>query len=745
MGTKAFRIGFGGLAGACALGALLSVAPANAQNRAFMPGDAAVVASALLAANGGNPAVALSLRSRTQDPAAQKLIAWFVYSRRDGRGDFADVAAFMRANPHWPLPELVARSADRSITPQTSAAVLLDWFAGRVPETGEGLLDMVAALKAQGKAKEAVELLRRAWARIRLTDTEENEILRRHAADLRSEDHAARIGHLASMGQKRIAAALLERTALDKPHRAAVEARLKLRDESLRFRPGVVEAALAEVPDTEKAKEGFVYDLLRWHRRGNRTAAAMAAAIALPAKLEDPEHFWKEFDILIRNAIAARQYEAAYQLAANHRQTGGETYAEAEFLAGYIAFRLLNKPENAERHFAAAAKVKVGGWDEARLAYWTARVAEARGDKVRAAELFAAAIKYSGTFYGQLAAARLGRKELALDTNAGSSPQDKFWTDEIVRAAHLLRAAGDARGARLFAIRAAWNGGWSGVQHNYLAKFVLDLTAPDFREQTMVRLAKLATRDGAAITVFGFPTLDLPEANAVEPALVYAVIRQESEFVPAAKSHAGARGLMQLMPFTAKHEAKDARLPYVLNRLTADPVYNLRLGTQHLQRLSDYYQGSYPLMVAAYNAGAGRVDRWLAAHGDPRQGKTEWADWIELIPFEETRLYTKFVLENHAIYRLRLGDTLDLPRIANHWQAPRSDAEICRLLLSREFADLSPAPLSGNGAGTSSDDAKARNAKKKSAEAKADDKKKAETIELLKKTKPDNVAGTPSC
>lgn len=745
MGTEAKPITIGGVAGAWAVGALLIAAPAGAQNRAFMAGDAAVVANALLSVNNGNPAAALALRARTQDMAARKLIAWYAFSRRDGRGEFAEVAAFMRENPHWPLPELIARTADRSITPQTPAAVLLAWFSDKLPETGEGLLDTVAALKAQGKAKEAMELLRRFWVRIRLTDTEEAEILKRHGADLRSEDHAARIGHLASLGQKRIATALLARSMLDKPHRATVEARLKLRDETLRFRPGVVEAALAEVPDAEKTKEGFLYDLMRWHRRGNRTAAALAVAAKLPAQLEEPERFWKEFDILIRNAIAMRQYEAAYWLASNHRQTADETYAEAEFLAGYIAFRLLNRPELGEKHFTAAAKEEVGGWDTARLAYWMGRLAEARADKVKAAGHFTAAITYSGTFYGQLAASRLGRKELALDANAGGPPQDQFWADEILRAAHLLRAAGDARGARLFAIRAAWNGGWSAVQHIYLAKFVLDLTGPEHREQTAVRLAKLATRDGAAITTLGFPTLDLPEANTVEPALVFAVIRQESEFVPAAKSPAGARGLMQLMPFTAKSEAGDAKQTYALNRLTADPVYNLRLGTQHLQRLAEYYQGSYPLMVAAYNAGVGRVDRWLAAHGDPRKDKTEWADWIELIPFEETRLYTKFVLENHAVYRLRLGDTLDLKHLAHHWQAPRSDAEICRLMLSKELAELPAAPLSGNGAGPAPDEAKGRGAKKKAIDAKGDDRKKNDAIPMVRKAKPDNFAGAPSC
>src|SRR5262249_25108552 len=304
---------------------------------------------------------------------------------------------------------------------------------------------------------------------------------------------------------------------------------------------------------------------------------------------------------------------------------------------------------------------------------------------------------------------------------------------------HLLRAAGEPKGARAFAVRAAWNGGgWSAQQHAYMAKFALDLTAPDYRTQTAVRFAKLAARDGAAVTQYGFPTLDLPQGNSVEPALVYAVIRQESEFLVGVKSHAGARGLMQLMPFTAKAEAHEIAMPYVLNRLTSDPLYNLRLGTQHLQRLRELYQGSYPLMVAAYNAGSGRVDRWLAQYGDPRKGKIEWADWIELIPFEETPLYTKLVLENHAVYRLRLGDKLDLPRLTAHWQAPPPDAATCNASLIKEESDvLALVPLSSSGDELAADTGKANKG--------LEGKKKPGDIPVVHKDKPDNRTLWPGC
>jgi len=744
---------FGGVAAALALGALLAAElaahPAAAQTNAYNPADAAVVANALRMLAGGNAAAALALRAQARDPAAKKLIVWHTLVRDDGareRGvDFGEIAAFIKENRHWPASDRLVRAAERSIMLTTGADLLLAWFADRLPETDEGLLDACAALKSQGKAKEATDLLRRSWARMRLTDAEEAEILKRHGAELRSEDHAERIGQLAALGQKRHALQLLGKVTLEKPHRAAVEARFKLRDDALRGKPAVVEAALAEVPAAEAQKEGFLYDLVRWHRRGFRHAQAIAIAMALPARVEDPERWWKEFDVLIRDAIGRRQYQAAYDLAKNHRQRAGENdagaYAEAEFLAGFIALRLLDRADLAETHFAAAAGQKHAGWEVARLDYWRGRAAEARGDKAKAQEVLARAAASSSTFHGQLAAVRLGWKELKLDPAAGGASEAKFWGDELVRAAHLLRAAGEPRGARAFALRAAGNGsGWSASQHGYLAKFVLDLTAPDYRTQTSVRLARLAARDGAAVTSYGFPTLDLPEANLVEPALVFAVIRQESEFVAAAKSHAGARGLMQLMPFTAKAEAQDAFMPYALNRLTADPVYNLRLGTQHLQRLRDTYQGSYPLMIAAYNAGAGRVDRWLALHGDPRRGKVEWADWIELIPFEETRTYTKLVLENHAVYRLRLGDKLDLPRLTQNWQAPAPDAAFCNTQLVKEGGDVlvAAAPLaSDNDVELATDSTKVNKG--------LEGRKKLGEIPVVQKEKPDNRTAWPAC
>ncbi len=723
----------------------------------FPPGESAMVAQAIAAANAGNIGGALTLRGALRDETARKLVTWYAYSRRDASGDFADVTKFLKGNPHWPNPEVLAETAERAITANTPADAILAWFATAPPRTAAGLKAAHEALKTQGKAAEADALLRRGWARAKLSDAEESEIIARFGAALRGEDHAARIGYLASHGKKPAAHRLFQQVTLDAEARAIAETRLALRDEALRYDATRVQALVAKVPAAARQQEDFAYDYWRWTRRANRHADGGAILVSLPAKLDDGERWWKEIDVVVRSAIGAGHHTAAYDLARQHRQSGGESFNEAEFLAGFIALRLLNKPDLAEKHFAAIEARGQLGWEAARTNYWLARIAELKGDKARAQQRLTLAAAAASTFYGLIAAERLALPKLDVEPAAADkAAAEKFAKDEIVRAAHLLRGAGDARTARQFVIRAALNGGWSTAQHAYLAKFVLDMTQPGARDVTALRMAKLAARDGAAIPAYGYPIIDLPEANTVEPALVYAVTRQESEFQAAAVSHAGARGLMQLMPMTAKMEAADNHMPYVLARLTTDPPYNLRLGTVHLQRLSALHQGSYPLMIAAYNAGTERAQRWLAQHGDPRRGKTEWVDWIELIAYEETRSYTKFVLENLAVYRLRLGDKLDVPKLSASWQAPKSDGEACKLIFAR-VTIVSPAAIDSSGSGAANSSGTSHGGAKSAAAVdhdvarnhaplgRAPNGAEAAEIKMLRKDKPDNRAGSPAC
>jgi soluble lytic murein transglycosylase len=670
--------------------ALLSApGPALAQPKPFAAGDAAAVAAALAAIRAGNAEATLAQRTAAADPAAKDFIAWLAYARKDARGDFAAIAALAKARPHWPNQDLLALAAERSIAKDTPAAALLDWFARRVPLTGAGARAALDALVAQGKKDEAAALAKRAWAAASYALAEDQAILAAHGALLTGVDHVARVALLASSGRKGAAAAFAKAVTLDEAHRAGAEAVLAMRDERLRHDAKAIEALLAKTTDAVRAHPAVLYETLRWHRRGGRGAAAAAVFAALPPALDDASRWWKEIDVAIRAALAAKNHAGAYALAAAHRQKPGEPhFVEAESFAGFIALRLTKNLAAAEKHFAAALAKAETGWERARIAYWQGRLAEAKGDKDGAKRALEAAAAHAATFHGQTAAMRLGRP--ALSFAAGNEAGDgAYWSQDLPRLAQLLAQLGDGGRARLFAWRASLVGPKAPAEQAWAARFVLAGGAP--HSTLGIRMHKAATRNGIAFRWLGFPTLDLPEANTVEPAFVFAIIRTESEFMVAAKSHAGARGLMQLMPFTAVAEARDAKLPYALARLTEDGAYNLRLGTQHLQRLAETYKGAYPLMAAAYNAGEGAVDRWRASYGDPRGGQVEWVDWIELIPYEETREYVKLVLEAHAVYRLVLGAPLNVARLEGHWIVKRADEGACKTWREANAPKAAPA------------------------------------------------------
>jgi soluble lytic murein transglycosylase len=655
--------------------AILS-SPALAQPKPFAAGDAAAVAAALAAVRSGNAEAALAQRAAASDPVAKDFVAWLAYARKDARGDFAAIAALAKARPHWPNQDLLALAAERSIVRATPAAQVLDWFARRAPLTGVGARAALDALIAQGKKDEATALLMRAWATAPYALADDQAILAAHGGLLAGVDHVARVALLASSGRKGAAAAFAKAVTLDDAHRAGADAVLAMRDDRLRHDARAIEALLAKTTDAVRAHPAVLYETLRWHRRGGRGAASAAVFAALPPALDDAPRWWKEFDVAIRAALAAKNHAGAYALAARHRQKPGDAhYVEAESFAGFIALRLAKNLAAAEKHFGAALAQAETGWERARLAYWQGRLAEAKRDKDGAKRAFERAAAHAATFYGQMAAMRLGRASLAFA--AGTESGDgAFWSHDLPRLAQLLARLGDGGRARLFAWRASLVGPQAPAEQAWAARFVL--AGGDPHSTLGIRMHKAATRNGFAFRWLGYPTLDLPEANTVEPAFVFAIIRTESEFLVAARSHAGARGLMQLMPFTAVAEARDAKLPYALARLTEDGAYNLRLGTQHLQRLAETYKGAYPLMAAAYNAGEGAVDRWRAAYGDPRGGAIEWVDWIELIPYEETREYVKLVLEAHAVYRLQLGAPLDIAKLDGHWTAERAADPACK-------------------------------------------------------------------
>ncbi len=455
------------------------------------------------------------------------------------------------------------------------------------------------------------------------------------------------------------AAAVRQVARLDPGERTLAQARLALRRDDLS-----AETRIAAIPAAELTDPGLVLDRAAWLRRRNRLGDArqvwLASGEAAQRNAPD-EHrlaYWTERNLLVRRLLRSGDDAGAYAVAALPGQTAAEPTAAAEFLAGFIALRRLHDPAAAIRHFETLASVSNAAITQARAHYWLGRAATEAG-RPAAAE-YGLASAWPTTFYGQLAALALDPDPAALTTRLRAA-HDPAWTrdealdfggGELIRAAGLLNAWGDPGPARAFLLRADEQASVPS-QRALAAHLATGLGLPD----VAVAIARRMGRDGLMLPDAGWPTpVQPPLDRGPDRAAVLALMRQESSFDPQAVSPSGALGLMQLMPATAQAVARQLAVPTSPAALTGDGSHNMRLGTAYLAAMMEQFGGSLPLAFAAYNAGPHRVAEWLAENGDPREDATRMIDWIELIPFDETRNYVQRVLENVVMYRARSGE-----------------------------------------------------------------------------------------
>ena len=415
-----------------------------------------------------------------------------------------------------------------------------------------------------------------------------------------------------------------------------------------------MDRAIANVPSQLRDDPGLRFERLRWRRKQTEDLSAAPFLLEYKGPRPQPELWAREARILARRALAERDYRAAARLAANHTLDRGGGFAESEFLAGWVDLVLLNQPNAAEAHFDTLFNGVGFPISRARGAYWRARAAAARGNAQLAQEWYARAAQHPTTFYGQEAARELGR---AIDTFAFSVPFDAearaaFLDRELVQLVQRLHDLGANKRLRTFLLHLAGLAE-SAEERLLVAQLAHESDRPREAIRAIKRLSQLDNQVGIA----GYPLVNIPGA-ATTPgppdALVLAVIRQESGFDPTAISRADARGMMQLLPGTAKRVAQDLALPYRTSRLTSDPQYNIRLGRAYLAQMLERFGGSAPLALAAYNAGPHRVDRWLELFGDPRTVQIDMIDWMESIPFAETRNYVQRVTEARRVYEYLL-------------------------------------------------------------------------------------------
>ena len=643
---------------ASALAAVLVFAlPAHALGKA----DTAAAKSVFAAIHKDQWKAARDQARRIHDATFTTLFHWLDYSRADSDADFETIARFVSEHPDWPSPVLLRRRAEEAITNTTPPGDVLKWFEAFPPVSTDGFIHRAAALLATGQAEAGRAAVRSAWIDGNFGTAQEKHFYARYRKLLTADDHRTRLERLLWSDRYWPARRMLGR--VDAETRALAEARL-----ALMHRRGGVDAAIARVPKELRDHPGLIYERMRWRRRKGRYDSARELLIDPPEDQIVAEKWWVERTILARKALESGLISEAGRLAKEHGLTpGGSEYAEAEWFAGWVALRFLKDDAEAFGHFVNLFRNVSYPISRARGAYWAGRAAEAMGRRDLAENWYGVAASHPTTYYGQLAlsrirpgaALRLPQQPIVADSKA-------FDADSLVQATRLLAQLGESEQLRPFIVSLAEHGddvGWR-VQTAELARAC---GRPDLG----IHVAKISDRDGHPLIEHGYPTLadlgmtDATSQNGVELPLVLALIRQESAFLGDAISSAGAQGLMQIMPATARRVANAENIRYRRSRLTTSPAYNLRLGQAYLAGLLDDFNGSYVLTLAAYNAGPSRAREWMREYGDPRDPEVDVIDWIETIPFRETRNYVQRVLENLQIYRQLLTDTevaIALPR-----------------------------------------------------------------------------------
>lgn len=595
---------------------------------------------------------AQALAARHPDPVAAKLVTWFRL-QAPGAASMADINAFLVANPDWPLAGNLVLRREEALAAELDDAIAVAACDHARPALAAAQLRCADALLKLGRGNDAAALARLAWAEGNLDAAGEARVLKSWGGTLRREDQLRRFDRLAWTEPN---AAVRQLLRLAPEDRRLGEVRLALRRDEANVR-----GLLAALPEKLRADPAILLEHARWLRRNDQDDAAQALWLASGNAAEHaapPERqsaFWDERSLLARRRLRVGDAEGAYRLAAGHAQTRVEQMADAEFLAGFIALRRLGNREAATKHFETLAGASKAAITQGRAQYWLGR---ASGNAVVARNFYRAAAAFPNTFYGQLGALAAGDTAQSLATRLIVGPTQVDTAQaldlagrELARAATILVGWGVPRRAAPFLLRLDEIAP-DPVARDLSARLATGLGAP----QVAVALARRAGRDGLVPLATGWPQgVVVPIESGIEPALALGIIRQESSFDSATTSPAGARGLMQLMPATAAQMGKKLGVAAPVAALTDDPALNLRLGTAYLAMLMAQFDNATPLVMAGYNAGPGRVGEWLGVNGDLRRGAIDAIDWIELIPFAETRNYVQRVTENLVIYRAQAG------------------------------------------------------------------------------------------
>lgn len=605
--------------------------------------EIAAFATALKAIDDGRWADAQAAVANFQNTLLDRYVAWSILrSAPRTEASFAATWRFLREQPDWPEPEVLRRQAEERIGPETPAPDVVRYFTAFPPLTSTGHM---RRLEAAGTAapNDVARFARDTWQNATLRNSDENDFLNRYAQFLTGPDQVARFDRILREGRHQVARDLVPKLPPD--YLPVANARL-----AMATRAADAATLVRALPPARLNEPTLRFERMRWIRRTG-TLDEAKAALAGPIPNQN-DAWWNERNLVVRALLDADRPAEAYAVATGHGLTKGVSFAEAEFLAGWIALRQLKKPAVALKHFSTLYDGVSTDISKSRGAYWLARTYEAVGQTKDTSDWYRQAASYGQTFYGQLAARKLQgvNPQFPVDPVPTAADRQALAGRELAAMARYLGQVEEYDRARPFLLRLARSVTAPG-EIALLAQLSLDLKRPDVG----LTVARRGAENGVVLFDAAFPIVDLGPTGSIERALALALAKQESSFNAGAVSTSNALGLMQLLPTTARDVAGRLKVPFIESKLTRDPAYNVQLGSQYLAEMLQRFGGSYELALAAYNAGPNRVARWIEAGGDPRTARIDMVDWIEMMPFRETRNYVQRIMEAVTVYRARLA------------------------------------------------------------------------------------------
>ena len=593
---------------------------------------------------------ALKTAKKAKDKSIYNFIQWRHLLTKGNKASYYDYKNFIDNNENYPRIGRIKYLAEHKLSTNTiSPKKIIDWYGSTEPLSGFGKMILGESFILKGNKEKGIDLIKDGWVNAELTKSELKFYRKKFKKYLNAEDYIKRADYLAWNNKYWDLKRMLR--YLPKEYELLYNARQLLMSKSYG-----VDNAIAKVPTKFKNDAGLNYDRLKWRRKRGRVDSSVEILVNIKNTKEylvRPDKWWKEREIISRSLIYKKKYELAYKISSNHGMDEGPEFAAAEWMSGWIALSFLDDPLLAKDHFENFYNNVGYPISVARGAYWLGRTYKKLGYKELSEKWFNEAAKYLTTYYGQLAFLELDPNdtfELSKDFEVSKEYRNYFSKKEIVKLIYLLDELNEDKYSKHM-LRHLANDDIKNGSEILAAELATNIERFDFA----IQISKIASYEKRFHNKYNYPIISTPKyingRKIPESAFILSIIRQESEFDLSANSHAGAKGLMQLMPYTAKLVAKQAKLPYSKSRLTSDPEYNINLGSHYIAGLILEYEGAYPFAIAAYNAGPKRVKYWKKINKNPQKNQTNYVDWIELIKFRETRNYVQRVLENYNVYR----------------------------------------------------------------------------------------------